>query len=58
MTQAPVSEERKAAAGVTSTLVRLSVGLEAAEDLVADLLSGLEAAAKAPQLEVIAVATR
>ncbi|MDH3812499.1 MAG: cystathionine gamma-synthase, partial [Gammaproteobacteria bacterium] len=38
MTHAPVSAERKAAAGVTPTLIRLSVGLEAAEDLVEDLL--------------------
>ncbi len=55
MTHAPVSEERKAAAGVTATLIRLSVGLESAEDLVADLLAGLEAAARAPQLEAVAV---
>ncbi len=55
MTHAPVSEERKAAAGVTPTLIRLSVGLEAAEDLIADLLAGLEAAATAPQLEAVAV---
>jgi cystathionine gamma-synthase len=54
MTHAPVSEERKAAAGVTSTLIRLSIGLESAEDLVADLLQGLEAASKAPQLAVVA----
>lgn len=44
MTHAPVSEERKAAAGVTPTLIRLSIGLESAEDLVADLVSALEAA--------------
>ena len=55
MTHAPVSEERKAAAGVTPTLIRLSVGLEAAEDLVADLLTAIEAAAAAPQLEVVAI---
>ena len=55
MTHAPVSEERKAAAGVTPTLIRLSVGLEAAEDLVADLLGALEAAATAPQLEAVAI---
>ena len=55
MTHAPVSDERKAAAGVTATLIRLSVGLEAAEDLVADLLAGLDAAASAPQLEAVAV---
>jgi len=54
MTHAPVSEERKAAAGVTPTLIRLSVGLESAEDLVADLLSALEAARTAPQLKAVA----
>ena len=55
MTHAPVSEERKAAAGVTPTLVRLSVGLESAEDLVKDLLNALEVARKAPRLEAVAV---
>jgi len=44
MTHAPVSEERKAAAGVTSTLIRLSIGLESAEDLVADLIKALDVA--------------
>ena len=56
MTHAPVSEERKAAAGVTPTLIRLSVGLESAEDLVADLQRALEAARKAPQLAAVASA--
>jgi cystathionine gamma-synthase len=56
MTHAPVSEERKAAAGVTPTLIRLSVGLESAEDLVADLLQALEAVHTAPQLTAVAAA--
>jgi cystathionine beta-lyase/cystathionine gamma-synthase len=56
MTHAPVSEERKAAAGVTPTLIRLSVGLESAEDLVADLLQALKAARTAPQLAAVAAA--
>ena len=56
MTHAPVSEERKAAAGVTPTLIRLSIGLESAEDLVADLQRALEAARKAPQLAAVASA--
>jgi len=56
MTHAPVSEERKAAAGVTPALIRLSVGLESSEDLVADLLRALEAARTAPQLEAVASA--
>jgi cystathionine gamma-synthase len=54
MTHAPVSEERKDAAGVTPTLIRLSIGLESADDLVADLLQGLEAARTAPQLAAVA----
>ncbi len=54
MTHAPVSEERKAAAGVTPTLIRLSVGLEAAEDLIEDVLTALEAASAAPQLAAVA----
>ena len=54
MTHAPVAEERKAAAGITPTLIRLSVGLECTEDLVADLLVALEAARGAPQLEAVA----
>ena len=54
MTHAPVSEERKAAAGVTPTLIRLSIGLESADDLVEDLLGGLEAARTAPQLTAVA----
>ena len=56
MTHAPVSEERKEAAGVTPTLIRLSIGLESTDDLVADLLRGLEAASKAPQLVAVASA--
>ena len=57
MTHAPVSEERKAAAGVTPTLIRLSVGLESAEDLIADLLRALDAARTAPQLAAVASAS-
>jgi cystathionine gamma-synthase len=57
MTHAPLSEARKAAAGVTPTLIRLSVGLESAEDLIEDLLGALEAARKAPQLGVVASAS-
>jgi len=56
MTHAPVSEERKAAAGVTPTLIRLSVGLEGADDLVADVLAALDAARTAPQLAAVASA--
>ena len=56
MTHAPVSEERKAAAGVTPSLIRLSVGLEGAEDLVEDVLRALDAARSATTLRPIATA--
>ena len=56
MTHAPLSAERKAAAGVTPALLRLSVGLESPDDLVDDLLGALDAATRAPRLA--AVATR
>jgi cystathionine gamma-synthase len=44
MTHAPVSEEARANAGIGQNLIRLSVGLESSEDLIADLLEALEAA--------------
>ena len=56
MTHAPVSEERKAAAGVTPTLIRLSVGLELVDDLVSDLLGALDAAKAATVLKSVAAA--
>ena len=56
MTHAPVSEERKASAGITPTLIRLSIGLESADDLVADLLRALEIARTATTLKPVAVA--
>ena len=56
MTHAPVSAERKAAAGVTPTLIRLSVGLEAVEDLVEDLLRALDAARSATTLKPVVAA--
>ena len=56
MTHAPVSEERKAAAGVTPTLIRLSVGLEGADDLVEDILRALDAARSATILKPVAAA--
>lgn len=43
MTHASVPPERRAAMGLTDGLVRLSVGIEDAEDLVADLEEALEA---------------
>lgn len=44
MTHAGMSPEARAAAGVTDGLLRLSVGVELADDLVADLTAGLDAA--------------
>ncbi|MDJ0919377.1 MAG: cystathionine gamma-synthase [Woeseiaceae bacterium] len=47
MTHAPVSESSLEEAGILKNLVRLSVGLECAEDLISDVLTALEAAEKA-----------
>lgn len=54
MTHAPVSEEALAEAGISPNLIRLSVGLEGAEDLIADILEALEAARVAPRLQPVA----
>ena len=54
MTHAPVREEALAEAGISQSLVRLSVGLEASEDLIADVLTGLEAARSAVSLKPVA----
>ncbi len=42
MTHASMPEDARAAAGITSDLIRISVGLEHEEDLVADLAQALE----------------
>lgn len=57
MTHAPVCEEALAAAGIRPSLVRLSIGLEASEDLVADLLSALDVAAATPSLQAVKAAS-
>ncbi len=44
MTHAAMTAEARAHAGISEGLLRLSVGIEAAEDLVADLQAGLERA--------------
>ncbi len=49
MTHAPVSEEVRKKAGIGDNLIRLSVGLESSEDLIADLLNALDAAKAAGQ---------
>jgi cystathionine gamma-lyase len=45
MTHASVSEEERKMLGITDTLIRLSVGLEETEDIIADLSQALEASA-------------
>ena len=47
MTHAAMPAEARRAAGITDGLLRLSVGVEDAGDLVADLAAGLERAARA-----------
>ncbi|MFD1044687.1 PLP-dependent transferase, partial [Kibdelosporangium lantanae] len=42
-THAQLTEEQQRASGVTPGLVRLSVGLEGVDDLIADLDRGLHA---------------
>lgn len=44
MTHAAMDEAARARAGITDTLVRLSIGIESGDDLVADLKRGLDAA--------------
>lgn len=41
-THAAVSEEERRQLGITDTLLRLSVGIESAEDLIEDLRQALE----------------
>ncbi|MBT1443184.1 PLP-dependent aspartate aminotransferase family protein [Shewanella sp. JM162201] len=41
MTHSPYTPEARLAAGITDTLLRISVGLEDVEDLIADLAAGL-----------------
>ena len=55
MTHAPVSDEALEEAGISQSLVRLSVGLEASEDLVDDVLKALDAAKDALEPEPVAV---
>ena len=43
MTHADMPVEERLAAGITDGLVRLSAGLESAEDLIADLKQALDA---------------
>ena len=47
MTHASMAPEARARAGITDSLLRLSVGIEAVDDLLADLGAGLDRAAAA-----------
>ena len=49
MTHAAMSERDQQAAGITPQLLRLSVGIEHVEDLLADLVRGFEALVRSRQ---------
>ena len=60
MTHSGVPVEVRAAAGVTDGLIRLSIGIEHAEDLVADLaqaLAKLDHAAHPPRADGVSSGT-
>jgi len=46
MTHASIEEKERVALGVTDNLIRISVGLENVEDIIADLDQALKAAVK------------
>ena len=50
MTHASMDADARAAAGISDSLVRLSVGIESADDLVADVTGALDAVARAAGL--------
>ncbi|HNP36424.1 MAG TPA: cystathionine gamma-synthase [Woeseiaceae bacterium] len=56
MTHAPLDDAALAKAGISQSLIRLSVGLEATEDLLDDILGALEATAHAANLAPVAAA--
>lgn len=56
MTHAPVNDEALTAAGISQSLIRLSIGLESTEDLVTDVLEALAAAQRIVELKPVAVA--
>jgi len=55
MTHAPVGEAALAEAGIGQSLIRLSVGLEGAEDLINDVVNSLSAAEAAGALKPLAI---
>ncbi|HVV88221.1 MAG TPA: cystathionine gamma-synthase [Kofleriaceae bacterium] len=56
MTHASMSAEARAAAGISDGLLRLSIGIEAVEDLQADLAGALDRAVRATEAPRAAVA--
>ncbi|MCI0572332.1 MAG: cystathionine gamma-synthase [Myxococcaceae bacterium] len=53
MTHASMTPEARARAGIRDSLLRLSIGIEAAEDLVADVAAGLERAERSTEVRAI-----
>jgi cystathionine gamma-synthase len=56
MTHAPVNAVALAKAGIKQNLIRLSVGLETPDDLVADILEALNTAKRATSIKAVCVA--
>ena len=56
MTHAAMDPEARIRAGIGDGLIRLSIGIEAGEDLAADINAGLERALRACERPAIAVA--
>jgi cystathionine gamma-synthase len=54
MTHASLSNETLKKAGLSQSLIRVSVGIESADDLLADVLAALEAATHAVKLKTVA----
>jgi len=52
MTHAAMDAEARRVAGISDTLLRLSIGIESADDLIRDLHGGLERAAAVQQRRV------
>ena len=56
MTHAPMCDDVLAEAGIGQNLIRLSIGLESVDDLIADILRALEAAEQAVLLQSVELA--
>lgn len=55
MTHSPLSPEARARAGISDGLIRISVGLEHVDDIIADLQQSLDRALNAPHAKLTAV---